>query len=160
MPCSTLKSLYCTASGLADSDMMFRLHHGRTEPRVEERAHFLGRCVLPGPSGALSGEGHSGATDGVGDPRAMASDRIRCIRPAGTSRFDARPEKLARVGCLAVVTDLRVPLLRSASEPENGNRRCALTVLRRVRICGCSCVTVRRSREKVPTSFAPVGVTQ
>ena len=101
VPCSTLKSLYCTASGLADSDMMFGLHLGRKEPRVEERAHFLGRCVLPGPSGALSGEGHSGATDGVGDPRAMASDRIRCIRPAGTSRFDARPDELARVQRLA-----------------------------------------------------------
>ena len=129
VPCSTLKSLYCTASGLADSDMMFGLHLGRKEPRVEERAHFLGRCVLPGPSGALSGEGHSGATDGVGDPRAMASDRIRCIRPAGTSRFDARPDELARVGCLAVVTYLRATLLRSASEPENGDRIDALAAV-------------------------------
>ena len=112
--------------------MMFGLHLGRKEPRVEERAHFLGRCVLPGPSGALSGEGHSGATDGVGDPSAMVSDRIWCIRPAGTSRFDARPEKLARVGCLAVVTYLLVPFLRSASEPENGSRITTLPAVRTV----------------------------
>ena len=161
VPCSTLKSLYCTASGLADSDMMFGLHLGRKEPRVEERAHFLGRCVLPGPSGALSGEGHSGATDGVGDPSAMASDCIRwCIRPAGTSRFDARPDELARVGCLAVVTYLREALLRSASEPENGDRSCTLTAVRRVCSCDGTSVAVRRSRDNSPTSFAPVGVTQ
>ena len=78
----------------------------------------------------LSGEGHSGATEGVGDPRAMASDHIRCIRPAGTSRFDARPDELARVGCLAVVTYLRVPLLGSASEPEYGDRMAAITAVR------------------------------
>ena len=140
--------------------MMFGLHLGRKEPRVEERAHFLGRCVLPGPSGALSGEGHSGATDGVGDPRAMASDRIRCIRPAGTSRFDARPDELARVGCLAVVTDLRVALLGSASEPENGDRMGAITTVRRLRPCDGTSVAVRRSRAKLHASFAPVGVTQ
>ena len=85
---------------------MPRLHLGRMEPRVEERAHFLGRCVLPGPSGALSGEGHSRATDGVGDPRAMASDHIECFRPAGTFRFDARPDELARVERLAAATYL------------------------------------------------------
>ena len=129
MPCSTLKSLYETAGCPGRSDMMSRLHPGRTEPRVEERAHFLGRCVLPGPSGALSGEGHYRATDGVGDPRAMASDHIECIRPAGTSRFDARPEKLARVGCLAVVTYLCVALLGSVSEPKNGDRSCTLTAV-------------------------------
>ena len=112
--------------------MMPRLHLGRMEPRVEERAHSLGRCVLPGPSGALSGEGHSKATDGVGDPRAMTSDHIECIRPAGTFRFDARPDELARVQRLAAVTDLRVPFLGSASEPENGNRITTLPAVRTV----------------------------
>ena len=104
----------------------------RSHESKSARTFWAGVClsVLPGPSGALSGEGHSGATDGVGDPRAMASDHIRCIRPAGTSRFDARPDELARVGCLAVVTDLRVALLGSASEPENGDRMATLTVLR------------------------------
>ena len=103
----------------------------RSHESKSARTFWAGVClsVLPGPSGALSGEGHSGATDGVGDPSAMASDRIRCIRPAGTSRFDARPEKLARVGCLAVVTDLRATLLRSASEPENGDRIDALAAV-------------------------------
>ena len=91
----------------------------RSHESKSARTFWAGVClsVLPGPSGALSGEGHSGATDGVGDPRAMASDHIECIRPAGTFRFDARPDELARVGCLAVVTYLRESLLRSASEP-------------------------------------------
>ena len=104
----------------------------RSHESKSARTFWAGVClsVLPGPSGALSGEGHSGATDGVGDPRAMASDRIRYIRPAGTSRFDARPDELARVGCLAVVTYLRVPLLGSASELENGDRMAAITAVR------------------------------
>ena len=104
----------------------------RSHESKSARTFWAGVClsVLPGPSGALSGEGHSGATDGVGDPPAMASDRIRCIRPAGTSRFDARPDELARVGCLAVVTYLLVPFLGSASEPENGDRMAAITAVR------------------------------
>ena len=116
----------------------------RSHESKSARTFWAGVClsVLPGPSGALSGEGHSGATDGVGDPSAMASDRIRCIRPAGTSRFDARPDELARVGCLAVVTDLRVPFLRSASEPGKkqphyGTAGSTDSATQWLHLCGC-----------------------
>ena len=86
--------------------------------------------------------------------RALPGDAPECFRQAGTSRFDPQPDPLARCGVTPNVTDLRVPFLRSASEPDKKQLDSGPTHSRRwgecvdtVLFCGCEEVQSRGTRK-------------